>query len=103
MYKITFEDLIERLSEELTSHFDYSFINPEDGMVIFESSKTSEFGDHTLLFNTYACTCNGINYYIGQPKGLKNLNKETLIRNFVSGILDKILMEISEGGLEYGI
>ena len=97
MYKITFEDLIERLSEELTSPFDYSVINPEDGMVIFEGSKTSEFGDHTILFNTYACTWNGIKYYVGQPRGLKNLNKEAPIRNFVSGILHKILMEISEG------
>lgn len=103
MYKITFEDLIKRLSQELNSHFDYSIINPEEGMVIFQASNTSEFGDHTLLFNTYACTCNGIKYYIGQPKDLKNLNKKALIRNFVSGILDRLLLEISEGGLVYGV
>lgn len=92
---IKFETLIERLTEELISYHNYTVIRPEDGMVIFESPEDSDFGEHTILFNVFACTCDGVTFYIGQLKNLPNERIKILIYEFISAKIDDLLVVIS--------
>jgi hypothetical protein len=100
MKKINFETLVERLSQELVSCHNYSVIHPEDGMVIFQSPDNSEFGDHTVLFNVFTCVCDGIPFYIGQPRNLPNERIKILIHKFISTVLDGLLVTESQEGTD---